>query len=55
MQWNTQSGNITVNIKVEVDFTLPELSAMNAVTWKCHMYDSAKGRYDTILRIYLLP
>ena len=44
MQWNTQAGNITTNIKVEVNFTKPELSAMNVVTWKYHVDDSANGR-----------
>ena len=29
MQWHTQAGNITTNIKVEIDFTLTELSATN--------------------------
>ena len=32
-----------------MDFTLPTLSATNVVTWKCHVYESAKGRYDMIL------
>ena len=49
MQWHTQAGNITTNIKVEVDFTLPTLSATNVVMCKCHMDDSAKGRYYMIL------
>ena len=49
MQWHTQSINITTNHKVKVDFTLPALSAMNVVTWKFHVDDSAKGRYDIIL------
>ena len=44
MQWHTQAGNITTNLKVKVDFTLPELSATNAVTWKCHVDNSTKGR-----------
>ena len=34
MQWNTQSGNITTNVKVKVYFTLPVLSSTNVVTWK---------------------
>ena len=42
MQWHKQAGNITTNIKVELDFTLPEISATNVVTWKCHVDDSAK-------------
>ena len=49
MQWHMQAGNITTNIKVEVDFTLPELSFTDVVTWKCHVDESAKGRYDVIL------
>ena len=49
MQWNTQSGNITTNLKVKVDLTLPTLSATNIATWNCHVDDSAKGRYNMIL------
>ena len=41
--------NIMANLKVEVDFTLPVLSASDVVTWKFHVDDSAKGRYDMIL------
>ena len=44
MQWNTQAGNITTNLKVEIYFTLPALSATNVVTWNFHVDDSAKGR-----------
>ena len=54
MQWHIKIGNITTNLKVEVSFTLPELSTMNAVTWKCHVNDSSKGRYYMILGRYLL-
>ena len=54
MQWHIKVGNITTNLKVKVDFTLPTVSATNVVTWKCHMDDSAKGRYDMILGRYLL-
>ena len=32
MQWNTQSGSITTNIKVKANFTLPALSATNFMT-----------------------
>ena len=53
IQWNTQAGNITTNIKVEVDFTLTTLSTKNIVTWNFHMDDSAKGRYNMILGIDL--
>ena len=49
MQWHTQAVNITTNIKVKVDFTLPELSMANVVTWKFHVDDSTKGRYAMIL------
>ena len=53
MQWNTQAGNITTNMKVKIDFTLPEISVAKILTWNCHMNDSAKGRYGMILGIYL--
>ena len=49
MQWHTQVGNITTNLKVKIDFTLPALSATNVVTWKCHVDDSTKGIYGMIL------
>ena len=49
MQWYTQARNVTTNIKVEMDFTLPALSTTNVMTWKFHVDDSAKGRYDMIL------
>ena len=49
IQWHTQSGNITTNLKVKVDFTLPALSVPNVVTCKCHVDDYARVRYDTIL------
>ena len=49
MQWHTQAGNITPNIKVKVDFTLPALIAKNVVMWKFHVDDSVKDRYDIIL------
>ena len=54
MQWHTQARNIATNYEVKVDLTLPKLSATNAVTWKCHVDNSAKGRYDMILGRYLL-
>ena len=41
--------NITTNLKVKIDFTLPALSMMNVLTWKCHVGDPTKGRYDMIL------
>ena len=49
MQWHTQLGNITINLKFNIDFTLPELSATKTVTRNCHVDDSAKGRYDMVL------
>ena len=49
MQWNTQAGNITTNIKFGVDFTFPALRSINGVRWKCNVDDSTKGRYDMIL------
>ena len=53
MQWYIQAGNITTNLKVELDFTLPEISNTNVATWKFHVDDSAKGRYDMILGRYM--
>ena len=44
MQWNTQAENITANLKININFKLPALSATNVVTWKCHMFDSSKSR-----------
>ena len=54
MQWHTQAGSISTNMKVKIDFTLPELSTTKIVTWKFHVDDSDKGRYDIILGRYLL-
>ena len=54
MQWHTQAGNVTTNLEVKIDFTLPALSATNVVTWNCHVDESVKGRYDMILGQYLL-
>ena len=48
-QWKAQAGNITTNIKFNIDFTLPSLSATNVLTWKCYAYESNKDRYDMIL------
>ena len=44
-----QAGDITPNINVKVDFTLPEISAINVVTWKFHVDVSSKDRYGMIL------
>ena len=49
MKWQTQAINITTNFEVKVDFTLPTLITMNVVTWKFHVYESARGRYDILL------
>ena len=49
MQWNTQSGNITTNLKVKMDVTLTELSATKSLKQNCHVDDSANDRYGTIL------
>ena len=49
MQWHTQAGGITTNLKVKVDLTLPKLSTNKIVTWNFHVDGSAKGRCDMIL------
>ena len=35
MQWHTQAGSITTNLKVKIKFILTELSATKIVTWDC--------------------
>ena len=54
MQRKTQAGNITTNYKVNISFTLPTLRATYGVMWKCHVDESAKGRYDMILCRHIL-
>ena len=54
VQWNTQAGNITTDLKVKKYFTLPALSATNVVTWNFHVDEYAKVRYDMILGKYLI-
>ena len=49
MQQQIQAGIHTTNLKVKIDFTLPEFSATKISTWECHVDDSAKWRYYTIL------
>ena len=44
MQLQKHAGNMTTNYKVIVDFTLQTL-----VAWKCHLDESAKGRYYIFL------
>ena len=39
IQWRKQAGNNTTNLKVKIDFTLPELSATEIVTCNCHVDD----------------
>ena len=33
IQWHAQAGSITTNLKLEVDFILPEISVTKIVTW----------------------
>ena len=54
MQWHTQGGSITNNLKVRIDFILPKISAKTIVTWNCHVNESAKVRYDMILGVDIL-
>ena len=53
MQWHTQAGNSTTNIKGIVDFTFFSLSTTHVVTYKWNVDDSANGRYDMNLGKYL--
>ena len=54
MQWHIQAGNVTTNIKAEVEFDLPAFSATNIVTWKFHVDESTMGRYDIIIGRYFV-
>ena len=45
IQWHTYAGNINTNLKVKIDFTLPEFSTSKIVTWNCHVDDSARDWY----------
>ena len=49
MQWHMQAGNITINPKIKLDLTLLALRTKHVLTWKCHVDESAEGRYDMIL------
>ena len=49
MQWHTEAGKITNNLRVEVEFTLHALSLTNSVIQKCNENCSTNGRYDMIL------
>ena len=54
MQLHTPVGSITTNIKVNILFILPGITATKIVTWNFHVDDSAKVRYDMILGRYPL-
>ena len=54
MQWHTQAGKFTTNLKVKIDFTLYELSVTKILAWNCHVDDSAKSIYDMILGRYII-
>ena len=46
--WETQDGNFTTSMKVNIDFLLPELSATKILMWNFHVEKSTHGRYDMI-------
>ena len=54
MQWHTQAGIISTDLKVRIDFNLPEYSVKKIMKWECHMDDFSNGRFDMILDRYLL-
>ena len=49
MQWHIQAEIITTNIRVKIDFILPEISATKIVTWNCHVDDFSNGRQEMVL------
>ena len=49
IQCHIQESSITYNLKFNIYFTLPELSAEKILTWNCHVDDSDKGICDIII------
>ena len=49
MQWQIQTGNITIVNKVKIDMKLAEFRATKIVKWNGHVYEFTKIRYDMIL------
>ena len=54
IKFHTQTGHITTNLRVKIDFTSSKISATEILTWKFHVDDSAKDIYDMISGRYLL-
>ena len=54
MQCHMQAGEINSNLKVKIDFTLPELSVTNIVACVCHVNYSSNSRCNIILGRYIL-
>ena len=54
MQWKTQAGNITTNLKVKIFLTIPEFSATKKVTWLFNVDDSTKSKYIIVSGRYIL-
>ena len=48
-RWETQSRKFTTSTKANIYFCLPSLNATKIVTWKYHVDDPTKVRYDMIL------
>ena len=49
IQWNTQLGDITTNLKVKIDLTLSEFRPAKMLTWDFHVDDCTQVSYDMIL------
>ena len=54
MKWHTQVGNITTNMRVKIDFTLPGFIVTKIVTCYCHVDEFSKGRYNINLGLILI-
>ena len=54
IQWYTQAGNINTNLRVRIDFALPEFSAKKIMMWECYMDNSSKGIHGIFLGRYIL-
>ena len=49
MQWYTQAGNLTTNMKYIINFTLSEFNAIKSMKWGFRMDDSAIDTYNMVL------
>ena len=54
LKWKIKADNITNHHNIRIDFTLTEFIETHNLTWRFHVYESAKSRYHMIIRRYIL-